>query len=152
MNIFVTGGAGYIGSATAEALLNAGHGVTVYDSLVTGHRQAVPRGARFVEAAIEDRRAAARAACFLALVGLINVPIVHFAVQWWNTLHQGSTIRLIGPSTMDPSMLWPLLVTTIGSKFWFVGSLLQRARAMNLDLESGKDWARRTTEQLVHEN
>jgi UDP-glucose 4-epimerase len=61
MNIFVTGGAGYIGSATAEALLNAGHGVTVYDSLVTGHRQAVPRGARFVEAAIEDRRALSKA-------------------------------------------------------------------------------------------
>ena len=48
MNIFVTGGAGYIGSATAEALLKAGHSVTVYDSLVTGHRAAVPTGARFV--------------------------------------------------------------------------------------------------------
>ena len=42
MNIFVTGGAGYIGSATAEALIQAGHSVTVYDSLVTGHRAAVP--------------------------------------------------------------------------------------------------------------
>ncbi len=56
MNILVTGGAGYIGSATAEALLQAGHSVTVYDSLVTGHRQAVPEAATFVEAAIEDRR------------------------------------------------------------------------------------------------
>ncbi len=56
MNILVTGGAGYIGSATAEALLQAGHTVTVYDSLVTGHRQAVPQEATFVEAAIEDRR------------------------------------------------------------------------------------------------
>jgi UDP-glucose 4-epimerase len=55
MNILVTGGAGYIGSATAEALLQAGHLVTVYDSLVTGHRQAVPPGAAFVEAALEDR-------------------------------------------------------------------------------------------------
>src|SRR5512140_255754 len=61
MNIFVTGGAGYIGSATAEALLQAGHSVTVYDSLVTGHRQAVPKGAAFVEAPIEDRRALSRA-------------------------------------------------------------------------------------------
>ena len=61
MNIFVTGGAGYIGSATAEALLKAGHAVTVYDSLVTGHRAAVPDGARFVEAPIEDRRALSRA-------------------------------------------------------------------------------------------
>ena len=92
--------------------------------------------------AIEDRRAAARAACFLALIGLINVPIVHFAVQWWNTLHQGDTIRLVGPSKMDPSMLWPLIAMAIGTKAWFVGSLLQRARAANLENESTKDWAR----------
>jgi UDP-glucose 4-epimerase len=60
MNIFVTGGAGYIGSATAAALLEAGHSVTVYDSLVTGHRAAVPSGATFIEAPIEDRRTLSR--------------------------------------------------------------------------------------------
>jgi len=54
MNILVTGGAGYIGSVTAEALVNAGHSVTVYDSLVTGHRAAVPAGANFVEADLAD--------------------------------------------------------------------------------------------------
>ena len=54
MNIFVTGGAGYIGSATAEALLKAGHSVTVYDSLVTGHRAAVPDGANFIHADLAD--------------------------------------------------------------------------------------------------
>ena len=54
MNIFVTGGAGYIGSATAEALLKAGHSVTVYDSLITGHRAAVPNGATFIEADLSD--------------------------------------------------------------------------------------------------
>ena len=59
MNILVTGGAGYIGSATAEALLKAGHTVTVYDSLVTGHRQAVPAGAAFVEADLSDSYALA---------------------------------------------------------------------------------------------
>ena len=57
MNILVTGGAGYIGSATAEALVDAGHSVTVYDSLVTGHRQAVPEGATFVEASLADSHA-----------------------------------------------------------------------------------------------
>jgi heme exporter protein C len=91
-------------------------------------------------AAIEDRRAAARGAAFLALVGLVYVPIVHFAVSWWNTLHQGTTIRLLGPSKMDSSMLWPLLFTVIGTKAWFVGSLLQRARAINLEHEAGKRW------------
>ena len=54
MNILVTGGAGYIGSVTAEALINAGHAVTVYDSLVTGHRAAMPDGAAFVEADLAD--------------------------------------------------------------------------------------------------
>ena len=54
MNILVTGGAGYIGSATAEALLNAGHSVTVYDSLVTGHRAAVPERAAFIHADLSD--------------------------------------------------------------------------------------------------
>ena len=54
MNILVTGGAGYIGSATAEALLNAGHSVTAYDSLVTGHRAAVPEAAHFIHADLAD--------------------------------------------------------------------------------------------------
>jgi UDP-glucose 4-epimerase len=54
MNILVTGGAGYIGSAAADALLNAGHAVTVYDSLVTGYRAAIPPGARFVQADLGD--------------------------------------------------------------------------------------------------
>mgnify|MGYP003449298480 CR=1 FL=1 len=54
MNILVTGGAGYIGSVTAEALIQAGHSVTVYDSLVTGHRAAAPDGVNFVEADLAD--------------------------------------------------------------------------------------------------
>ncbi len=62
MNILVTGGAGYIGSATAEALLKAGHTVTVYDSLSSGHRGAVPAGARFIHANLND--AAALSAAF----------------------------------------------------------------------------------------
>lgn len=61
MNIFLTGGAGYIGSATAEALIKAGHSVTVYDSLVTGHRGAVPAGAEFIQASLEDSQALTQA-------------------------------------------------------------------------------------------
>ena len=61
MNILVTGGAGYIGSATAEALLKTGHSVTVYDSLVTGHRAAVPEGAMFIQADLSDSHALAEA-------------------------------------------------------------------------------------------
>jgi UDP-glucose 4-epimerase len=61
MNIFLTGGAGYIGSATAEALLKTGHDVTVYDSLVTGHRAAVPDNATFIQADLSDSHALAEA-------------------------------------------------------------------------------------------
>jgi len=61
MNIFLTGGAGYIGSAAAQALLVAGHGVTVYDSLVTGHRAAIPEGCRFVASDLADGVALRRA-------------------------------------------------------------------------------------------
>jgi UDP-glucose 4-epimerase len=61
MNIFVTGGAGYIGSATAEALIKAGHSVTVFDSLVTGHHAAVPTGAKFIHASLDDSHALAEA-------------------------------------------------------------------------------------------
>src|SRR5574343_493467 len=92
-------------------------------------------------AAIEDRRAAARAADFIAIVGVVNVPIVHFAVTWWNTLHQGETIRLIGPSKMDSSMMWPLLVLLVATKLWYIGSLLVRTRVLNLQQESRKQWA-----------
>src|SRR5512145_1531417 len=60
MNILVTGGAGYIGSAMAEALVKEGHSVTIYDSLVTGHRQAVPEGAAFVQADLSDSHALAK--------------------------------------------------------------------------------------------
>lgn len=57
MNIFITGGAGYIGSATADTLVQNGHRVSVYDSLVTGHKAAVPEGANFIEADLADRTA-----------------------------------------------------------------------------------------------
>lgn len=95
-----------------------------------------------LHAAIEDRRQAARAAAFLALIGIVNVPIVHFSVNWWNTLHQGSTVRLLGPSKIDASMLWPLLTMVVAVQFWFFGRLLARSRVALLELEGGKDWAR----------
>ena len=92
--------------------------------------------------AFEDRRQGARAAAFLALIGIINVPIVHFSVNWWNTLHQGSTVSLFGPSKIATSMLWPLLTMMFATKFYFAGSLFGRIRADLLALESGKDWVR----------
>ena len=74
MNIFVTGGAGYIGSATAEALIKAGHNVTIYDSLVTGHLQAVPPGINFIQANLSDSHELA-----LAMTRQKYDAVMHFA-------------------------------------------------------------------------
>jgi heme exporter protein C len=93
--------------------------------------------------AIEDTRQAARAAAFLALIGIVNLPIVHFSVVWWNTLHQGSTVNLMGQSHITGSMLWPLLVLAVATHVYFFASVLARARAALLALESGKEWVRR---------
>src|SRR5688572_15472849 len=96
--------------------------------------------------AIEDRRNAARAAGLLAIVGVALLPVIRYSVVWWNSLHQGQTIRLFGASSMDPSMLPPLWLMVAATKFWFLGSLLARARADNLRREAGKDWVLKLAE------
>jgi heme exporter protein C len=90
--------------------------------------------------AIDDRRNAARAAGLLAIVGVAMLPVIRYSVVWWNSLHQGQTITLLGPSSMDASMLLPLWLMVFATKFWFAGSLLLRARADNLQREAGKAW------------
>ncbi|MDX1569751.1 MAG: heme ABC transporter permease [Xanthomonadales bacterium] len=96
--------------------------------------------------AVEDRRRAARAASLLAVVGLVNIPIIHFSVEWWNTLHQGQTVKLMGESAIHPSMLTPLLVMAVATKFFYAMNVLQRARTMLLEQESRKNWVRRIVE------
>jgi heme exporter protein C len=95
-----------------------------------------------LNAAIEDRRAAARAAGFLAIMGIVLLPVIRYSVDWWGALHQQQTIRLFGESAMHASMFKPLIIMVVATKFWFVGSLLQRARVDNLRREAGKAWAR----------
>jgi heme exporter protein C len=90
--------------------------------------------------AIDDRRAAARAAGLLAIVGIGLLPVIRYSVVWWNSLHQGQTIKVFGESSMDSSMLPPLIAMVIATKFWFAGSLLVRARADNLQREASKAW------------
>ena len=83
--------------------------------------------------AFEDQAKAARAAAILALVGVINIPIIKFSVDWWNTLHQpASILRLDGP-TIDESMLWRLLAMIVAFKLYFVVVLLWRMKAEMLD-------------------
>ncbi len=91
-------------------------------------------------AAIEDRRQAARTAGFLAMVGVVLLPIIRYSVNWWDSLHQGQTVSVFGQSKLDASMAAPLWWVVIGIHIWFAGSLLLRARADNLERESGKSW------------
>ena len=83
--------------------------------------------------AFEDPVRGFRAAAVLALVGFINVPIIHFSVEWWSTLHQPSSVlRMDGPA-IHPSMLWPLLAMALGFKFYYVTLLLLRVKSELLD-------------------
>jgi len=91
---------------------------------------------------VEDPTRAARAAAVLTLVGAINLPIIKFSVNWWNTLHQGSTVRLMGESHITGAMVWPLLVMALATHVWFFASVLARTRIGLLELDGGKDWAR----------
>lgn len=93
-----------------------------------------------LQMAIEDRRLAARAGAILALVGVINIPIIHYSVEWWNTLHQGATITKFDKPSMDFSMLIWLLVVTVGFKLYFFANVLMRARYEVLQREKNSNW------------
>lgn len=93
--------------------------------------------------AIEQPRTAARASALLALVGVINIPIIHYSVEWWNTLHQGPTITRLGKPEMDLDMLIPLLITAIGFTLMFVWLVLVRMRAEILQRDARSRWVKK---------
>ncbi len=92
--------------------------------------------------AIEDKRVAARAAAILAMVGVVNIPIIHYSVEWWNTLHQPATITKFDKPSIHTSMLVPLLVMAVGFKLFFATTLLMRARCELLQRERNSQWVR----------
>lgn len=85
----------------------------------------------------DDRRTAGRAAGILVLVGVVNIPIIHYSVQWWNTLHQGSTDM---GKTIDPSMRYPLFWSIFGYLFFFITLTLMRLRNLILNQERLRPW------------
>ncbi|ADU70097.1 heme ABC transporter permease [Pantoea sp. At-9b] len=89
--------------------------------------------------AFDDRRTAGRAAGILILVGVINLPIIHFSVQWWNTLHQGSSGIL--QQAIAPSMRTPLRWAILGYLLVFISLTLMRLRNMILFTERHRPWA-----------
>ena len=95
--------------------------------------------------AIDDKRVAGRAVAILAIVGMVNIPIIHYSVEWWNSLHQGPTVTKFDKPSIVWSMLWPLLVMALAFKVYFVISLFQRVRAELLHRERNTRWV----EELV---
>ena len=90
--------------------------------------------------AIEDRRTAARAVAILALVGVVNIPVIHYSVEWWNTLHQGPTVTKFDKPSIHLSMLIPLLVMAVAFKLFYIGSLFMRLRTELLSREQKCKW------------
>ncbi len=93
-------------------------------------------------AAIEDRRTAARAGGVLILVGVVNIPIIHYSVEWWNTLHQGPTVTKLDKPSIHLSMLIPLLIMAVSFQLYYFTVVLMRARAEVLDRERRSAWVR----------
>jgi heme exporter protein C len=94
-----------------------------------------------LHAATDEPRKAARAMALLVLVGVVNLPIIHYSVQWWNTLHQPASIGVSG-SSIHASMLWPLLIMAVAAKFYYLANLLTRARTRLLEQDRRKNWVR----------
>ena len=94
-----------------------------------------------LQAAIDDPRRADKAGAVLALVGVVNVPIIYFSVKWWNTLHQGASVSITKSPTMAATMLTAMLIMTFAFWFYAIAAVLLRARCIMLERERGSDWA-----------
>lgn len=99
-------------------------------------------GVMSLRAAFEDPGRGDRAAALLSIVGVVNVPIVHYSVVWWNSLHQGATVAKLGKPSMPASMLWPLLTMLFGFMCFYGAVLCIRLRGEVLNRERQAAWVR----------
>jgi heme exporter protein C len=95
-----------------------------------------------LQASIDDPRRAARAGAILALVGVVNIPIIHFSVEWWNTLHQPASVSRLGRPAIHLSILLPLLAMAVAFTSYFATVLLMRLRTEILVRERHSSWVR----------
>lgn len=91
--------------------------------------------------AFEEPRRGDRAAALLAIIGIVNLPIIYFSVYWWNTLHQGSSVSFKGTS-MHVAMLTAMIVMTLACWSYAIGATLVRVRAIILERERRTQWVR----------
>ncbi len=97
-----------------------------------------------LKAAIPDPARADRAGAILALVGVVNVPIIYFSVQWWNTLHQGASVSLTRAPSMAATMLAGMLLMALAAWMYSIAASLARVRAIILERERDMEWVRLT--------
>ncbi|MFP4080297.1 MAG: heme ABC transporter permease CcmC [Ectothiorhodospira sp.] len=100
-----------------------------------------------LHAAIEDRQRAANAGAVLALAGVVNVPVIYFSVTWWNTLHQGASIRVTSAPSMDTVMVVALLLMTLACWMYAIAVILWRARLELLERERRSAWVAERVEE-----
>jgi heme exporter protein C len=101
-------------------------------------------GIMALQASIDDPKRAARAASILILVGVVNIPVIHFSVEWWNTLHQPASVGRLGKPTIHVSILIPLLLMALAFTFYFFTLALMRMRAEVLEQEKDTNWVAET--------
>ncbi len=99
-----------------------------------------------LQASIDEPRRADKAGAVLALVGVINVPIIYFSVQWWNTLHQGSSINMKSAPTMAMTMLLGMLIMALAFWAYTIAMTLYRVRCIVLEREQHTDWVQQLAE------
>lgn len=92
--------------------------------------------------AIDDKRAASKAVAILALVGVVNIPIIHYSVEWWNTLHQGPTVTKMDKPSIHVTMLVPLLLMALAFKVYYLIALILRARVELIQRERNSQWVK----------
>lgn len=97
-------------------------------------------------AAIDDPRRADKASALLALVGMVNVPIIYFSVQWWNTLHQGASVSLTRAPSMAKIMLVAMLLMALAAWMYSIATALQRVRLIILEREKHSSWVQEMLE------
>jgi heme exporter protein C len=93
-----------------------------------------------LQAAIDDPRRADKAGAILALVGVVNVPIIYFSVRWWNTLHQGASVSLTKSPSMAVTMLWAMLLVALAFWMYSIAVALARVRNIILEREAHTEW------------
>ena len=92
--------------------------------------------------AFDERVVAERAVALLSVVGVVIVPIIHYSVQWWSSLHQGASVFRAGGAAMPASMLTPLLLMAVGFSFFYAYILFLRAQNMVLQQSHNSHWVR----------